>query len=306
MMSKLLTKEQLSHYQEHGFLYPIRVLPATETAALMTDYQRIVAGQKGSLNAFQVQKTYLLQRWADSLVHNPLILDAIEDLMGPNIFCYMTNLFVKKASSQQFVSMHQDATYWGVETSDVVTAWVALSPSTKDSGCMKVQPGSHRSDYQHTNVYAKENLLTRGQTIEEEQLDQADQIYMELEPGQMSLHNFRIVHGSGRNNCDYDRIGLAIRYVDADAKKLGRQESALRVRGEAKGHFIPETRLTELTPKQVLLQHNRSLRYQLYNIFNPLPEDSFQDRLHLLVKKLGALALSFLRQLGIQVGIINK
>ena len=95
--------------------------PLPRTASSSTS---AIAGQplQGNLR----HKTHLLFTWADELVHNAEILDAVEDLIGPDILCWTTNFFIKEAHSPGFVSWHQDSTYWGLDPADVVTAWVAL------------------------------------------------------------------------------------------------------------------------------------------------------------------------------------
>jgi ectoine hydroxylase-related dioxygenase (phytanoyl-CoA dioxygenase family) len=91
------------------------------------------------------------------------ILDAVEDLHGPDLLCWTTNFFIKEAADPAFVSWHQDATYWGLSEPDVVTAWVAFTPATEANGAMEYIPGSHRLDQiPHRDTFAKHNLLTRA------------------------------------------------------------------------------------------------------------------------------------------------
>ena len=111
-------------------------------------------------------KAHLLFTWVDELVHHPKIVDAAEDVLGPDLLCWTTNFFIKEANSPGFVSWHQDAFYWGLSKDDVMTAWVALSPANLESGCMKFLPGSQTQDHlQHVDTFHKDNLLSRGQEI---------------------------------------------------------------------------------------------------------------------------------------------
>ena len=91
--------------------------------------------------------------------------DNVEDLLGPNILCWNTSFFIKEPHDPGFVSWHQDATYWGLSSSDVVTAWIAMSPANKVSGCMKFIPGTHKEQVKHADTFDQNNLLTRGQEI---------------------------------------------------------------------------------------------------------------------------------------------
>lgn len=291
-MRQMLSNEAIQNYREQGFVFPVEVLDPVSAARLRGAIEGIEQFQGHALNRVQCNKSYLLFDWADELVNHPAILDAVESLIGPDILCYMSNLFTKEAGSKSYVSMHQDAAYWGVDADDVVTAWVALSPATAASGVMKVEPGSHRTLLKQVNTYAADNLLTRGQEVVAANLHPESQIYMELKPGQMSLHHFMLVHGSDANSTDDRRIGFAIRYVAATAKKIGRPESALLVRGENRGPFLLEKRTRGLPKREREIEHARALRRQLHNLFEPDAEASPKERVKLFVTKIGGLLYS--------------
>jgi len=292
-----LTAEQVQHYRQQGYLFPLPVLSEADTVRLRAELEGGEKMQGKPLDRLQCNKSYLLFDWADELVHHPAILDAVESLIGPDILCYMTNLFTKEAGSSSYVSMHQDAAYWGVDADDVVTAWVALSPATAESGVMKVQPGSHKTLLQQVNTYAKDNLLSRGQEIPADNLDHDKQLYMELDAGQMSLHHFQLVHVSDANTSNDRRIGFAIRYVAANAKKIGAEESALLVRGNNHSGFIMERRAKTLSRRQRTQQHTQALRRQMHNLFEPGTEADWKERLRLKATKTLGFGLSYWREL---------
>jgi hypothetical protein len=298
-----LTAEQVQQYKEQGYICPVDILDREEAIRLRASLEGMEELQGQPLDRLQCNKSYLLFDWADELVHHPRILDAVEQLIGPNIICYMTNLFTKEAHTGAYVSMHQDAAYWGVDADDVVTAWVALSPATAESGVMKIEPGSHKEVLPQVNTYAKDNLLTRGQEIQAENLNPDNQVYMELQPGQMSLHHFMLVHGSGPNTSDDRRIGFAIRYVAADAKKIGKPESALLVRGEAGDGFILEKRAKGRSKAERTAEHLRALRRQFQNIFEPDETAGTAEKLRLNATKLAATALSYTKEIGTKIGV---
>lgn len=293
-----LTPQHIEQYQQQGYICPVTVFDNAGAQRLRSALEQTEQQQGHPMDRIQCNKSYLLFDWADELVHHPVILDAVEQLLGPDVLCYMTNLFTKEAQTGSYVSMHQDAAYWGVEADDVVTAWVALSPATAASGVMKVEPGTHHQQLQQVNTYAKDNLLSRGQEIPASNLDPSKHVYMELEPGQMSLHHFRLVHGSDPNTSDDRRIGFAIRYVAANAKKIGSQESALLVKGENKGGFILEQRIGKMTEKQRKIQHMQAIRRQLHNIFEPSEDAGFGERIRLNLTKLASISVSFLKEWG--------
>ena len=184
---------------------------------------------------------------AARLAQDPRVLDAVEGILGPNLMIWSAEFFIKEPHTTQVVGMHQDLTYWGLgETSDQVTAWIALSPSTVESGCMDFVAGSHKNPIlPHTDTYSDNNLLSRGQEIAVDVAEE-DKTHIELQPGQMSLHHGLTFHGSGPNTSDDRRIGFAIRYLNPDARQqVADRDYAMMARGvDTSGnfsHYMPPT-----------------------------------------------------------------
>lgn len=236
-MTKHLSPAEVRTYHDTGLHFPLRALEADEAATLRSRYEAQRHLIKGRTN----QKPHLLFPWIADLIRHPRILDAVEDVLGPNLLCWGAQFFTKPAGDPGFVSWHQDATYWGLSSPDVVTAWVALSPSNSLSGCMKVIPGTHRQEVRHEDSFEESNLLTRGQEIAVK-VDERQAVCVELEPGEFSLHHVLVFHASEPNRSDDMRIGLAIRYVPTHVSQTaGVRESATLVRGvDAYRHFDPE------------------------------------------------------------------
>jgi non-heme Fe2+,alpha-ketoglutarate-dependent halogenase len=230
-MSKLLTPAQLSSFQQEGFVAPIRVMSTAQASTLREQLEAFERSQGGPLKGSLRHKTHLLFTWLNDLVRQERIVDAIEDLYGANLLCWTTNFFIKEARDPAFVSWHQDSTYWGLSKPDVVTAWVALTPSNEANGAMKVMPRTHLLDQvPHRDTFSKNNLLTRGQEVAVD-VDPAQAVTIELQPGQMSLHHVRIIHGSEPNPSDDRRIGFAIRYIPTYVRQVEGDDSATLVRG---------------------------------------------------------------------------
>jgi len=231
-MPKFLTEAQVQQFKDLGYVSNLRIMNAQQTQGirdLLEDFER---RQGSPLHGSQRHKTHLLFPWLNDLVRDTKVVDAIEDLYGRNILCWTSNFFIKEAHDPGFVSWHQDSTYWGLSSPDVVTAWIALSPSNKSNGAMAVIPGTHAMEQiPHRDTYSKNNLLTRGQEVAVE-IDGNKGVTLELEPGEMSLHHVRIIHGSPPNNSDARRIGFAIRYIPTHVKQIEGDDSATLVRGE--------------------------------------------------------------------------
>jgi hypothetical protein len=237
-----LSDSQFRQYHEQGCVFPIRVLSPERAAACRAQLEAAEAANGGPFQGAMKQKQHLLFTWLDQLVRDEAVLDAVEGVIGPNILCWASGFFTKEAHDPSYVSWHQDLTYWGLEPADIVTAWVALAPSTPESGCMRVVPGSHHQDVvPHKETFAEQNLLSRGQEIQVE-VDDAAAVDLVLQPGEMSLHHVKLIHGSNPNRSDDRRIGYAIRYIPTSVRQTaGKEDSAMLVRGvDRYQHFIPE------------------------------------------------------------------
>jgi non-haem Fe2+, alpha-ketoglutarate-dependent halogenase len=237
-MPKRLSAEAVAQYRRDGFYFPLPVFGADEARSYRDKLEVYERSSGGPINGNMRHKVHLLFTWANQLTRHPAILDAVEDVIGPDILCWGTNFFIKEANSPSYVSWHQDATYWGLSTSDVITAWVAFADAPVESGAMKFWPGSHlKNQIEHRDTFAKDNLLTRGQEIAVDVPDGAG-VDVALKAGEMSLHHVLLVHGSGPNTTNDRRIGLAIRYIPTHVRQLKVRDSATLVRGrDAYGHF---------------------------------------------------------------------
>ena len=230
-MRKKLTDLQVSQFQETGFLSAFPVLSADQALHLRANLETFEAENDGVLTGSLRFKNHLLFKWLSDLIRSPKILDAVEDIIGHNIMVWSTDWWIKEANSPQFVSWHQDSQYWGLDTAKLVTGWVALSPSTIESGCMRILPGSHVGpDLAHEETYHDDNMLTRGQSISG--IDEDKAVNLEVQTGQAVLFAFRIAPASYPNQTDDRRIGLAIRYIPPDTQQqFSDQDSAALVRG---------------------------------------------------------------------------
>jgi non-haem Fe2+, alpha-ketoglutarate-dependent halogenase len=239
-MARLLSEDQVASYRDRGYHFPIDALSAAEVAGFRRKLEDFEAGSGGPIKAEMRHRSHVLFTCIDEMIRHPKILDAVEDVLGPDILCWNTSFFIKEARDPGFVSWHQDATYWGLSSSDVATVWIAMSPANKLSGCMKFIAGTHRSQVRHEDTFDQNNLLTRGQEIAVE-VDEAMAVHVELAPGQASLHHVLLFHGSEPNRSDDRRIGLAIRYIPTRLKQaVGQRDWATLVRGkDIYGNFLP-------------------------------------------------------------------
>ncbi|HEX7213065.1 MAG TPA: phytanoyl-CoA dioxygenase family protein [Methylomirabilota bacterium] len=236
-----LSPDAVARYRREGFYFPIRVFSPEEARAYRRRLEDVERAHRGPLGGELRHKGHLLFTWLNELIRHPRILDAVEDVLGPNLLCWSSSFFIKEARDPAFVSWHQDSTYWGLSEPTVVTAWVAFSESSVESGAMRMVPGTHREQVAHRDTYAPDNLLSRGQEILVE-VDEASAVDVVLHPGEMSLHHVRMFHGSPPNRSADRRIGYAIRYIPTHVRQLADvRDTATLVRGvDAYHHFDPE------------------------------------------------------------------
>jgi hypothetical protein len=233
-------------YQERGYCWPCRAFDAGEANVQRRKFaawwEDNIGRFEGCLPRERVPlqiDTHLALRWVHDLATRPEILDAVEEVLGPDILLWNTHWFPKFPGDGSYVSWHQDATYWGLDPPNVTSAWIALTRSTSESGCLRVVPGTHRGELlPQRETFAPSNMLSRGQEIAVE-VDENAAVDLELRPGEFSLHHIGIVHGSGPNLGDEARIGLAVRYIAPNVIQRGAEpDIAMLVRGKDEfGHF---------------------------------------------------------------------
>jgi hypothetical protein len=240
-------------YGRDGFVFPLDIMSAAEAQALRDDLEAAEAELAGDPERLALLRSYpdrLLPSF-DRMIRHPRIVDAVSSILGPDLMVWSAAMFTKEANSKNIVSWHQDLTYWGLDDAQEVTAWLALSPATRASGCMQFVAGSHKQRaVPHVDTFAPDNLLTRGQEIAVE-VDAKDAVYVELLPGQASLHHGHLFHASDPNTTDDRRIASAIRYIRPSMRQQsGDKTLVAQIAGEdGHGNFAvagaPEGRLAE-------------------------------------------------------------
>jgi non-heme Fe2+,alpha-ketoglutarate-dependent halogenase len=217
---KTLTPEQHTRYWRDGFLHPLPAIGPTLAASTLRQIEAVRAQYGGDWPKEQAFKPHTLYPWLDAIVRHPTLLDAVEDILGPDILCWQSRFFIKDPNDGGFVSWHQDITYWGVDiTENILTAWVAFTPATPENGVMKVIPGSHKNKLLPHREGAGSKLTVRGQEVAVD-VDESKAVFMSLGAGEMSLHHVLLFHASEPNTSPDRRVGLAIRYLPARAKPL--------------------------------------------------------------------------------------
>ena len=244
-MPAKLSSGQVASYERDGFLSPNAALTREQAAdylGKLEEFERAVGGPLTSdaTDPRYRSRTHVLLAWVHGLVRHPAILDAVEDLIGPNILVYTSTWFIKEPDSTAIAAWHQDATYFGLRPYVHVTAWLALTDATAENGCMEFLPGSHhRGQLPHRAGVVAGSVNRAGQAVVVE-IDDAPAVHAPLRAGEFSLHHTLCLHRSQPNRSSGRRIGLAISYVPTHVQHLGvkHKTPAMLVRGvDTFGHF---------------------------------------------------------------------
>ncbi len=256
---KGLTEEQLDHYKNKGYVSPVNALTSIEAKEIREEIEKIEKDWPGALDGINRNYIHLISPIFNKICLNKNILDTVESIIGKNILICGTTLFIKNPNEKGFVSFHQDAKYIGLEPHNWVTVWVAVTDANEKNGCMRMLPGSHKEDLKtHEQKFDENNLLTRGQTITNVQLDRTDPII--LKAGQVSLHHPKIVHGSGLNQSNDRRIGFVIQsYIGTNVNQVIGKMYVQRARGEDKYKYHEYSKIPiELMGKNEVISQNKA------------------------------------------------
>jgi chlorinating enzyme len=237
-MPKKLTEAQIKHFREEGYLFPVDGISEDYAADLVRACERFEEERGVSAGYFKLKGHCCFPEVWDFLME-PSVLDAAEDILGPNILAFGSRFWIKPHRDGTFVSWHQDSAYFGAEPQgEMIVCWVALTPANRDTGCLRVMPGTHLEGREHYETAEdapgvgegeKKNMLGRGQTIPD--LDESKAVLMELNVGQFSMHYARTAHASGPNHSDSPRYGFSFFLMPTHARSTLERRPARLVRG---------------------------------------------------------------------------
>ena len=240
-MPKILSPAQIEAFDRDGFVTPVRA--TSEQRALyyrqkLEAFEAAYPDQRIKLD----QKAHMICPWVDEMIREPGILDATEDLIGPDILCWGTSLRAKQANGKTFAGWHQDTAYADVKPIVVIVA-LALSPARAENGCIRGIPGSHHGPLLlHKEAFATDSLLSREQYIDTP-VDDAAAVDFALDPGEIALFNNAVIHSSKPNFGSDRRILFLLEMVPTTAYQHSPRESGTLVRGrDNHGNFDVDPR----------------------------------------------------------------
>jgi len=253
-------KQYAESYARDGYLSPIDMISPARAAR----HRAHLENAESKVGALHYKtKVHTILRSPYELTILPRVLDVVEALIGPDILLFNATYIIKEAGSKSHVSWHQDLTYWGLDSDAQVTMWLALSPATQTSGCMRMIPGSHlQGQCEHTPTDDGDNVLFQGQTVHDIAEEMA--VMCPLRPGQASFHHGWTLHASMPNESNDRRIGLNVQYLAPTVRQTKHDlDSAILVRGEDHYHHFADDRPadTDLDPAALERQSNLERLY---------------------------------------------
>jgi len=220
-----LSPRQIEAYRRDGFVFPIEILSREEVEGVRGAFESLVQYEPKRFD-----RLHMFFDWAYKVVTHKALLDVVEGILGDDILVYGTLVLAKQPHDLRYASWHQDSFYSGLHLTPSTTAWIALTASHQENGCMRVIPGSHRlGALDHENVVDDRLLNRRGERIKMD-VDESEALDVVLKPGQISLHESTLVHSSNPNTSDEPRIGFIVRFVTSRMENPNTR--LMRVRGD--------------------------------------------------------------------------
>jgi hypothetical protein len=218
-MARLNTDER-NFYAREGYVVPSWRFPKPKIDAMRTALDRLIADNPGVRPEKLVSAH--LENGAEGvkgsrafldLAREPELVELISDAIGEDVILWGCQVFCKPGGDGLETPFHQDGHYWPIRPLATCTAWVALDPSIKANGCLRVVPGSHSGKKLFSHLREDREDLVLTQRIKDPAFDESKAVDIELEPGQMSLHDIYMIHGATVNRSPMRRAGVAIRYM---------------------------------------------------------------------------------------------
>lgn len=216
-----LTAAETQRYARDGWLVPSFQLPAPRVAAMVGALEELLRRNPG-VRPEKLVSAHVegdngegVKGVADflALARDPEIVELVSGVAGEDLILWGCHVFCKPAGEGFETPWHQDGHYWPIRPLATCTVWVALEPSLRSNGCLRVIPGSHAAQQLHPHLHEDRSDLTLNQRLAAGAFDEAEAVDIELQPGQMSLHDVYMIHGANANRSAQRRTGVALRYM---------------------------------------------------------------------------------------------
>jgi hypothetical protein len=224
----MLTPQDVAFFRENGYYLNREPIFSPEKFAGLQDIFEKHLADKGDKLSDELDTPHFRDPRLLEYLLSDEVLDLVEPLVGPDIALWTSHFISKDPYVGRATPWHEDSAFWEGRLSDytsIVTVWLALSPSNRENGCMRVIPGTHlNGGFSDNYVPTDMSVQTFHAEISDVAEDKA--VYFELAPGESSLHDGRIVHGAAANTGSVRRTGYTMRYFPASVKVLPVEKNA--------------------------------------------------------------------------------
>ena len=235
---KVLTREQVEHFNRHGYVLPLRIFTEAEMLSLRTYFDNLLAKYMAEgKDSYSISSAHLRHGRVWDVLTNPRITAIVSDLIGPSVVAWGSHFFCKMPRDGKTVSWHQDASYWPLTPSKAVTVWLAIDDADRGNACMRFIPGTQVLGHLTYKLTENDPTNVLNQTVPEVE-KYGDPVYVELKAGEASLHSDLLLHGSEANVSDRRRCGLTLRYTAGDVRAyMGWHDKGVVVAGDPPPHW---------------------------------------------------------------------
>lgn len=207
----MLTDEEIQQYERDGYVTPDFRLPESVLEEIRAAHARLVERHPEFGDYCSALLAY--DTWYLTVARMPEILDLVEQVIGPDIALWNSSFFAKPAKVGTRTPWHQDGEYWPIEPLATCTVWIAIDASTPENGCLRVIPGSHQPQRLAAHNQNDADGLALNLELDAREFDESDARDIILQPGEVSLHDVYLYHGSEPNRSDAPRRGMTLRYM---------------------------------------------------------------------------------------------
>lgn len=216
-----LSDAERGRWERDGYVVPAWRLPQAKVDAMRAALDRLIADNPG-IRPEKLVSAHIEGRNAEGvhgsrafldLARDPELVELVSGAIGEDVILWGCQVFCKPGGDGLETPFHQDGHYWPIRPLATCTIWLALDPSTRENGCLRVIPGSHRERRLYAHLREDRSDLVLTQRISDPAFRESDAVDVELEPGQMSLHDVYMIHGANVNRSPRRRAGVAIRYM---------------------------------------------------------------------------------------------
>ena len=256
--------EIINTFKDKGYFFPIDLFSNSQSSYYKKYIDSVAQIKASSLKFEHKFKSHLIFKWVNDLMRDDRILSIVKPILGNDILCWNSIFFYKPKNTEYFVGWHEDKTYWKLKNNNIVTVSIALSDSNPENGCLKIIK-EKVSNLSYSTKQPKFNMLARGQNAIIDNNSEFE--HVTLKAGQCAIFGQEIVHGSGPNKSNNDRLLLAFRYITPENFTDMNHKSASIVSGEDKYNLYEKEPIPNKNFQKNCLEFHQKLMGKQAKVF---------------------------------------